>query len=183
MERMNNIANYESKFWDILAKEHLVDLSQFHRSRFFDEVPLFSRESDIAFLSKYTEDEASAILLGFALKFFNSVVSYEKHRAAYFAAITVWNYSAIDPCIPNLFVCSGCIPRLERKLVLNEPTTPFGKRIKGLVSGLHLGVRFEVLEDTSTDRDMQRVFISQLVQPYPSFVPLSKFRKALNPVK
>ncbi len=66
---------------------------------------------------------------------------------------------------------------------MNEPTTPFGKRIKGLVSGLHLGVRFEVLEDTSTDRDMQRVFISQLVQPYPSFVPLTKFRKALNPVK
>ena len=157
---MNNIANYESKFWDILAKDYLVDLSQFHKSRFFDEVPLFSRESDIAFLSKYTEDEASAILLGFALKFFNSVVFYEKHRAAYFAAITVWNYPANDPCIPNLFVCSGCIPRLERKLVLNEATTPFGKRIKGLVSGLHLGVRFEVLEDTSTDRDMQRVFIS-----------------------
>ena len=94
-----------------------------------------------------------------------------------------WNYSAIDPCIPNLFVCSGCIPRLERKLVLNEPATPFGKRIKGLVSGLHLGVRFEVLEETSTDRDIHRVFISQLIQPYPSFVPLTKFRNALNPVK
>ena len=45
---MNNIANYESKFWDILAKEHLVDLSQFHKSRFFDEVPLFVPVHEVA---------------------------------------------------------------------------------------------------------------------------------------
>ncbi len=179
---MNNIANYESEFWDILAKEHLVDLSQFHKSPFFDEVPLFSRESDIAFLSKYPEDEAGVILLRFALKFLNSVVSYEEHRAAYFAAITVWNYSETDPFIPNLFVCSGCIPRLK-KLVLNEATTQFGKRIKRLVSRLGLRARFEVLEDNSTNRDMQRVFISQYVKPYPSFVPLAYFRKALNHVE
>jgi len=183
VERRNNIVNYESKFWDILAKEHLVDLSQFHKSPFFDEVPLFSRESDIEFLSRHPEDEASVILLRFALKFFNSVVSYEKHRAAYFAAITVWNYSETDPFMPNLFVCSGCIPWLKKKLVLNKATTPFGKRIKGLVSRVDLGVRFEVLEDTSTDRDMQRIFISQLVQPYPSFVPLTKYRRALHFVK
>ncbi len=180
---MNNNANYESKLWDILAKEHLVDLSQFHSSPFFDEVPLFSRQSDIEFLSRYPEDEASVILLRFALKFFNSVVSYEKHRAAYFAAITVWNHLETDPFIPNLFVCSGRIPWLKKKLVLNEATTPFGKRIKRFVSRVDLGVRFEVLEDTSTDRDMQRIFISQLVQPYPSFVPLTKFRRALHPVK
>jgi hypothetical protein len=179
---MNNFANYESKFSDIIVKEHLVDLSQFHKSRFFDEVPLFSRESEIAFLSRHTEDEASVILLWFALRFFHSVISYKKHRAAYFAAITVWNYSETDPFIPNLFVCSGCIPRLK-KLVLNEATTQFGKRIKRLVSRLGLRVRFEVLEDNSTNRDMQRVFISQYVKPYPSFVPLAYFRKALNHVE
>jgi len=131
----------------------------------------------------YPKDEASVILLRFALKFSNSVVSYEKHRAGYFAAITVWNYSEIDPFMPNLLVCFGCIQWLKKKLELYEATTPFGKRIKGLVSRMDLGVRFEVLEDTSTDRDMQHVFISQLVQPYPSFVPLTKFRRALHPVE
>ncbi len=54
---------------------------------------------------------------------------------------------------------------------------------KGLVLRVDLGVQFEVLEDTSTDRDMQRTFISQLVQPYPSFVSLTRFRRALHPVK
>jgi hypothetical protein len=180
---MNIIADYESKLWDILVKEHLADLSQFHKPRFSDEVPLFSRESDIAFLSEYPDDRTNAILLNFGLKFLKSVVSYEEHRAPYFAAITVWSFSESDPIIPNLFVWSGPIQRLEKKLALNEATTPFGKRIKGLVSKLGLRKRFDVLDDISTVEDMERVFISQLAQPYPSVVPLARFRKPIHPAK
>src|SRR5205807_1165644 len=107
MERMINNNNYEYKFWDILKREHLVDFSQFHRSGIFDELPLFSRESDLEFLAELTRDRANTVLLNFALKFFKSVVSYEEHRTAYFAAITVWSPSGSDPIIPNLFVWSG----------------------------------------------------------------------------
>src|SRR5262245_39824865 len=80
LERMNKGENYESKFWAILTKEHLVDLSQFHKGNFFDEVPLFSRESDIEFLFVYPIHEINSILLRFALKFLKAVVSYEEHR-------------------------------------------------------------------------------------------------------
>jgi len=183
MERMNNVDDYESRFWDILKREHLVDFSQFHKSGFFDEVPLFSRDSDLEFLAKLTGDRANAILLNFALKFFKSVVSYEEHRRAFFAAITVWSGSESDPIVPNLFVWSGPIGRLEKKLVLIDARSPFGKQIKGMVSKLGLRNRFDVLEDSSTEPDMQRVFISQSIRPYPSFVPLSKFRKTLNRAK
>src|SRR5947209_473582 len=88
MECMNNGDDDESKLWAVLTKEHLVDLSQFHKRRFFDEVPLYSRDSDIDFLAGYTNERANRILLGFALKFLKSVVSYEEHHAPYFAAIT-----------------------------------------------------------------------------------------------
>jgi hypothetical protein len=179
---MNNSNSYESEFWKILTKEHLVDLSQFHKAHFFDEVPLFSRESDIAFLSEYPTDRANAILLRFALKYLKSVVSYEEHRTAYFAAITVWSDSASDPFIPNLFVWSGPIQPLERKLILGEATSPLGRKIKGLVSKLGLRNRFEVLEDTSATHGMSHVFISQSELPYEGFVPLGKFRKGVNPV-
>src|SRR5437867_1337302 len=100
MERMNN--HYEHRLWKLLEKEKLTDLSQFHADGTFDEVPLFSRESDIDFLPG-NHAAASEILLRFALKFLNAVIAYEDHPAGYFAAITIWSGSA-DLVIPNLFV-------------------------------------------------------------------------------
>src|SRR5437762_4130479 len=88
----NNANDYESRLWRLLEKEKLADLSQFHRHGFFDEVPLYSRESDISFLPG-DKDEASAILLRFALKYLKSVVAYEEHQTGYFAAITVSSLS------------------------------------------------------------------------------------------
>jgi len=47
---------YESKFWKILEKEGLADLSQFHRFGFFDEVPFYSRHSQVSFLRGLSRD-------------------------------------------------------------------------------------------------------------------------------
>ena len=174
---MNNGNNDESKLWAVLAREQLVDLSQFHKSNVFDEVPLFSRDSDIGFLSEYGSKRANSILLNFALKFLKAVVSYEDHRSAYFAAITVWSATESDRVVPNLFVWSGAIRRLQKKLVLNAVRTPFGKTIKRLVSGGNVSSGFEVLEDTSTDPGETRVFLSFSQPPYESFATLDKFRK------
>jgi hypothetical protein len=98
-----NHNNDESQFWEILTREHLVDLSQFHKPRFFDEVPFLARESDMAFLSDYPSEQANTMVLRFALKFLKSVVSYEEHLTAYFAAVTVWRLSESDPFTP---ICS-----------------------------------------------------------------------------
>ena len=174
---MNNGKIYESLLWNVLVKEHLVDLSQFHRSGFFDEVPLFSRDSDIDFLKEDTPERANSTLLGFALRFLKSVVSYEEHRSPYFAAITVWSPTQADRVVPNLFVWSGSVQQLRKKLILDVVKTTFAKKIKRIVSARNLQTGFELLEDTSTDPSETRVFISFSQPPYQSFVPLSKFRR------
>jgi len=174
---MNNGGNHESRLWAVLTKEHLVDLSQFHRGSFFDEVPLFSRESDLDFLREYGSDRANIILLGFASKFLKSVVSYEEHRTPYFAAITVWSSAETDRVVPNLFVWSGSVRQLQKKLVLDVVRTPFGKKVKRLVSMRNMQSQFKILEDTATDPGETRVFISFSHPPYESFVPLGRFCK------
>jgi hypothetical protein len=176
MDRMNNGANYDSIFWNVLIKEHLADLSQFHGRGFFDEVPLFSRDSDVSFLKELTIERANGTLIGFALKFLKSVVSYEEHRSPYFAAVTIWSGSQTELVVPNLFVWSGSIARLRKRLILDVVRTPFGKKIKRIVSGRNLRSGFDLLEDTSTDAGETRVFISFTNPPYKSFEPLSRFR-------
>jgi Immunity protein 15 len=177
MECMNNSNNNESMLWKVLEKEGLADLSQFHKPRLFDEVPLFSRLSDISFLADLDSDEASAVLLRFGLKFLKSVIAYEEHRTPYFAALTIWSFSEDDPVVPNLFVWSDSISKLYDKLTLHVATTRFGKAIKRLVSQLRLPDPFEVREDTSTAPDMSRVFIGPSLPPYQNFVPLYTFHK------
>jgi hypothetical protein len=173
----NHDTNYESLFWRILEKNRLVDLSQFHKPGFFEEVPLYTRSADISFLSDYSSDEASSILLKFALKFLKSVVSYEEHETPFFAAITVADFSAGDPIVPNLFVWSNPVRELFEKLILKAAMTPFGKKIKRLVSQFHLPDLYEVLEDTSTNPDFVRAFIAPSLPPYRGFVPIYMFCK------
>jgi hypothetical protein len=178
---MNDNNNYESGLWKLLEKEKLTDLSQFHQRGFFDEVSLYSRESDVDFLPD-DEKAASAILLRFSLKFLKAVIAYEEHRTAFFAAITVWSFSP-DPLVPNLFVWCGAIRELEDRLTLNEVRTPFGRRVKRLVSRLRLSDQFQVLEDTSTIPDSTRVFLAPTRLPYLGFVPLDTFRRPANAAK
>jgi hypothetical protein len=178
MERMNK--QYESRLWGLLEKDKLTDLSQFHQPGSFDEVPLFSRETEIEFLLK--DDTASEILLRFALKFLKAVISYEQHPRGYFAAITVWSLSA-DPLVPNLFVWCGDVGELKEKLPLDAATTSFAKQIKKLVSKLQLGEKFQIREDTVTVPDATRVFIAPERPPYQGFVPLTAFRKAAKTAK
>ena len=172
-------SQYENQLWKLLEKEKLADLSQFHH-RGFDEVPLFSRESEIEFLLK--EDGANEILLQFALKFLRAVIAYERHDTGYFAAITFWSISA-EPLVPNLFVWCGDVRDLKKKLALDAPTTSFAKQIKMFVSKIKIGEKFIVREDTSTDPDATRVFIAPERLPYPGFVPLTKFRKRVQTAK
>jgi hypothetical protein len=177
MERMNNKGDdYESNLWNVLAREHLTDLSQFHKRDLFDEMPLFSRDSDVDFLKDSTVDQANGALLGFALNFLESVVSYEKHRSPYFAAITVWSSTRADRVVPNLFVWSRPVEQLRRNLILDVVKTSFAKKIERIVSGRKLQTGFDFLEDTLTDPGETRVFVSLSQPPYKSFVALSTLR-------
>jgi hypothetical protein len=177
MERMIESKTNESMLWKLLEKEGLADLSQFHQRRYFDEVPLCSRKSDIAFLTEDSSVDVSDTLVRFALKLLKAIISYESHRTPYLAAVTIWDFAGVDPVVPNLFVWSGPVNRLQKELILHVPKTLFGKKISRLVSKLRLPDKFEVLEDTSTDQAMSRVFIGLAQPSYPRFVTLDQFRK------
>ncbi len=175
---MNNGDQYDSRLWKVLEKERLADLSQFHQLEFFDEVPLFSRDADIAFLKRDAPDAANRILLGFALRFLKSVIAYQEHSKRYFAAITVWNIADHDILVPNLFVWYDAVPKLTGQLFLHSVTTSFGKSIRRFVSGLDRAGVLEVLEDTATDPETARAFVGLSQAPYRAFLPLGGFATA-----
>ena len=168
----------ESRLWKLLEKRKLADLSQFHRPGFFDEVPLYSRESDVDFLPD-DKNEANEILLRFALKYLKSVVAYEQHRTGYFAAVTVWSF-ADALVVPNLFVWCDALRGLEEKLELQAVTTPFGRRVKKMLPKRSIGYEFEVQEDAVTLPETTRVFVALAQPQYPGFATLDRFSR---PVK
>ncbi len=172
---------YEARFWKILQVEGLADLSQFHRRGFFDEVPFYSRLSQVSFLRGLGRDRADRILLEFALKFLKALIWYETPQWPFLATISVWNDPEEGPIVPNLFVCSGKLKeQLGNVLQLHEPKKAASKRIRSLVKHLHLMDSVEVLEDSSTLQDQTRCFIGYMVPPYPNIVPLHTFEKTLE---
>ena len=115
----------------------------------------------------------------FALKFLKSVIAFEQHRGGYFSAITLWDFSDAR-FVPNLFVWCRAVRGLKEKLPLKQIKKPFSKRIMKLVSNLRLGDKFNVLEDSMTDPDTTRVFISLMVKPYEGFVTLDQLCPELS---
>jgi Immunity protein 15 len=202
---MKNSNPYESKLKRLLQKEGFADLSQFHQQGFYDEVPLYSRYSDIAFLLELGTERANAVLLQFGIDFLEAIVAYEEHSKPYFAAVTVWKSAEDEPIVPNLFVWfdsalalpgkpitqppgtksspHGKLGRLVERLKLQPPRTKFARGIKRLVAEVHLQPPLDILEDLSTAPKTSRVFIGNSVAPYPSFVVLDTFRKTASHVK
>lgn len=178
---MKDLSKYETRLWKLLEEQGLNDLSQFHRSGFCDEIPLYSRQTEVAFLLDDAE-EAHGILLRFALKFLNSVVAYEPHPKGYFAAITIWDFPD-SLIVPNLFASCGMIRQIEEKLILKVPSSAFGKQMKKLAPKRSGDERWEVLEDMSTLDDMIRVFVAPARHPYQGYVTLDHFRRRARTVK
>jgi hypothetical protein len=178
MERMKNSHDLEATFWQMLEKNRLVDLSQYHKPDFFEEVPLFSRYADIAFLKHLSVEEASEVLLRYSLKFLRAVIAYEDHETPFFAAITVSDVSPGDPIVPSLFVWSRPLVELYERLRLKKPTTPFAKRIKRLVSELAALDFVQIFEEASPAPEAARAWLAPLLPPYHSFAPIYMFAQS-----
>lgn len=172
---MSENGDYESKLWRTLEKERLADLSQYHRSDYFDEVPFYSRNADVSFLLRLGVAQADKVLLGFGVKFLRALVNYEIPQRPFFAALTVWNNPEVRFLVPHLFVCSGTVKERLNRLELHKPENADSRRIKRLVAQLSIQEPFLVLEDRSTTPDMTRVFIGYQKPPYSNFVSLQTF--------
>ena len=178
LERMISSNNVESRLWHLLEKEKLADLSQFHRPGHFDEVPLYSRDSDVAFLTK----DADLVLLRFSLKFLRAVVAYQEHRRGYVAAITL-RKDVGEHLVPHLFFACEDVRPIQERLVLQCPVTSFGKRTKKLIERCDLGVPFDVFEESVNSGEENRVFISLALPTYLGFATLEHFCRPAVAVK
>ncbi len=167
-----------------MEKENLADLSQYHQGDFFDEVPLYSRFSDVSFLGNLDRDQADRFLLGFGIKFLKALIWYEIPRHSFFASLTVWNDPANDWIVPHVFVCCGKVKeRLRNRLVLHPARSAPSKRICRLFSGLHLPDPLRILEDSLTSNELTRVHIGYKVSPYPKVVPIQTFERELSAIR
>ena len=166
---------YESRLWQLLGKEKLTDLSQFHRAG-CNEVPLFSRERDLKFLPR-DRGISNEIVLGFALKFLNSVIACERHPDGYFAAVTFWSEPP-EPFVPGIFVSCGAIESFKDSLPLDPVASALGQQVKSILSDMAMPEKFDIREDRSTDADAIRVLVSPRKLPYRGFVTLASLTTA-----
>ena len=173
---MNNLNKFESQLWRVLESDRLSDLSQFHKSNFHDEVPLYSRFDQIDFLADFPRQQLDEILVAFSIRFLRAVVSYQEHKTPYFAAITIWDFLDDQSVVPNIFFWSDHMKALQNSLSLNPVGTSWGKRIQSAVAGEDFSQKLIVLEDDRTMPSSSRLFISYRKPPYKTFVPLSRFR-------
>ncbi len=157
---MTGNGDFESKLWKVLEKEQLADLSQYHRFGFFDEVPLYSRLSQVSFLSNLGREKANGVLLAFGIKFLNALVGYDAPQWPFLASLTIWDEAGEGLIVPNIFVCSGPVEEeLRSQLRLHAVKAAFSRRIKKLLTRLRMTDLFQVLEDDSTLAEMTRAFI------------------------
>jgi len=162
---MKTETSFESQLWGVLAEERLTDLSQFHRRGFFDEVPLYSRISQVAFLKKGGAAKANRMLLAFGLKFLNALLAYDHPRWPFLAALTVWDDTDDGLIVPNVFVCSGEMRPLDDLLVLHQPAGAFAKMMMKLLMRVDRAGEFLALEDNVTLSEAARVFIGRTAIP------------------
>jgi hypothetical protein len=167
----------ESRLWRVLEEERLSDLPQYHREGFFDELPLYSRFAQVAFLEDQGPRRANAALLRFGLKFLDALVAYEVPRLPFLAALTLWDNP--DDCllVPQIFVCCGDVrERLGSGLVLQEGRSVFAARVAKILAAVDPAGRYQLLEDVSTVPGTSRAVIGNRRVPFPNMVRLETFK-------
>lgn len=165
-------------FGDVLQAENLTDLSQFCTSAFCDEVPLYSRYSQLSFMDQLSLEDRNASLLASAIDFLQRLIRQSKSTLPFFAAITIWQDEDSDPIVPNVFVCNQEPVKSLESLKLHEPATPFSVSIGRLLSKAIPAGDYRLLEDVETLPDSVRVFVGPKTPPYGAFVTLDAFQRS-----
>jgi hypothetical protein len=116
-------------------------------------------------------------LTRYSLRYLDRLLTYEQPHSEFLAAITVHG-DASKYLTPYLFICSGRVKeQLQDRLILEEPQSPFAKRILNALGQLADADEFQVLQDDRTVPDMVRVFIGKKTHPSPLMVGIDCFKK------
>jgi len=150
----------KKRFDALLEKQHLADIvSSFGDADFFDEIPLYSRYSQVEFLKPY--GDVNMLLVELALDYLDRVKSeIPIGKGKRFTAITVISDDDAEYIVPSIFVCNGNVKTRLRNLHLSSPSEGLGKRIEALVKKANLDSTYGVLEDRTTVPGDVRVFVS-----------------------
>jgi hypothetical protein len=165
MERMRISPKYAGSFRRVLEMEGLLDVSQFDQPGFFDEIPLYSRTSQLSFLPglaarRYAEIDR--LLLEFSLNYLDWLLLYARPREPLFAALTFFKPGRADPMVPSIFVCHGKVEEnLLGHLSLQAPRSPLASRLKKDMTRTGDTNRYIVLQDDTTISGEVRVFVGE----------------------
>ena len=176
MEHLTSPRRYESSFERVLEAQNLLDLTQFDRAGYFDELPLYSHVAQLSFLDALDRDEADAVLLGLGLDYLDRVLTYAVPRVPFLAALTCFDFGKNEPLVPAIFVCHGSVDdRLGRRLVLRTPRSAFGARVSDLLESLGGGEHHQIGEDMQTVLRKARIFLGPKTLTKPHLVGIDHF--------
>lgn len=141
----------------VLRDEKLDDRSRYDAPGFFDEIPLYSRYRQVAFLRKYGDPEK--LLIEFALEYLASVARAKRSPTECFASITVMEHPDAELIVPCIYLCNGRIKSRLRTLRLARPLSKFAASLKRSLEELSPTSRYALAQDTISAPGNVRVFI------------------------
>jgi hypothetical protein len=161
-------ASLTTRFEDLLTSERLADVSAAFGGRdFCDEVPLYSRYEQIAFLAE--SGDINRALLQLSLDYLDRILASIAPAPDGWAAISVVQDTESEPIVPAVFLCTRQgKERLSQLRLAVDTRTELGRLVKGLVGATRPdGPAYCILEDTETVPDQVRVFVSKQMPPVP----------------
>lgn len=141
----------------VLRDEKLDDRSRYDTPGFFDEIPLYSRYRQVAFLRKYGDPEQ--LLIEFALEYLESIARAKRSPTECFASITVMEHQDAELIVPCIYICNGRIKSRLRTLRLARPSSKFAAALKSSLEELNATSRYALAQDTISAPGHVRVFI------------------------
>lgn len=174
---MDVLREIADRFEAVLREEALADRSMFDAAGFFDELPLYSRYRQVAFLSRF--GNADDLLIQLSLDYLQSVVEAKRSTAVCFAAITLMDHADAAFLVPNVFVCNGWVSRRLRRLRLAPPASTFATKLRGYLIHDKLSAKFAVAQDTLSSPGNVRVFIGFCKAPSEDILPLPAMARML----
>lgn len=154
---MNLPDSARQKLEAVLRDEKLDDRSRYDAPGFFDEIPLYSRYRQVAFLQKYGDPEK--LLIEFALEYLESIAQAKRSPAECFASITVMEHQDAELIVPCIYLCNGRIKSRLRTLRLARPLSKFAAALKSSLEHLGSRSRYALAQDTISAPGHVRVFI------------------------
>jgi hypothetical protein len=174
---MNIAPELKYRFESVLKEEQLDDRTFLDAAGFFDELPLYSRYRQIAFLSRY--GDVNELLLKLSLNYLDSIIDQKRSLAECFAAITVWDHGNTEYIVPNIFVCNGWISRRLSRLRLAPADSAFAKSLSRTLKVANGSSEFVLAQDTISSPGSTRVFIAFRRARSKRVVTLDKLRQTL----